>query len=92
MWTCQKKKKKWCRLGQILEDIQGILAGFKWHEVVHAKRGANEAAHGLAKLASQNYVDKIWIEEVPSNIQHIVNQERYALFVQSCFSRYFYMK
>jgi hypothetical protein len=69
---------KWCRHGQILEDIQGILAGFKCHEVVHVKRGAND---GLAKLASRSYIDKIWIKEVPSSIQHIVNQECCALFV-----------
>jgi ribonuclease HI len=46
------KNPKWCRYGQILGDIKGILVGFRRYEVVHVKRGANEAAHVLAKLAS----------------------------------------
>jgi hypothetical protein len=86
MWTCQKKKKN-VVMGKYWKIYKGswlVLNGMKWY----VPRG--EPTRQLTVL--QNYVDKIWIKEVPSNIQHIVNQERYALFVQSCFSRYFYMK
>lgn len=72
---------KWCRHGQILEDMKGVLASFRWQEVVHVKRGANGAAHGLAKLATREHIDKIWMEEIPSSIYNIVISEHSALFV-----------
>jgi hypothetical protein len=37
------------------------------------KRGANEATHGLAKLATTRaHIDKVWMEVVPRSIFNIV--------------------
>ncbi len=41
-------------------------------EVRHSQREGNNAAHVLAKLALNNYFDKIWLEKCPSSIQSIV--------------------
>jgi hypothetical protein len=40
-----------------------VLRSRRTWRVGHTKRGANGAAHGLAKEAIQCYSDKIWLEE-----------------------------
>jgi hypothetical protein len=64
---------QWCRYGQIVEDIHAVLTGFRRRDVEHLKRGANEAAHGLAKLVA-NVI-------TASNIYYIVLLEQFALSV-----------
>ena len=48
---------------------------------MHVKRGANRAAHGLAKIATREQIEKIWMKEIPSNIYNIVTIEQFALYV-----------
>jgi hypothetical protein len=36
--------------------------------VVHVKQEANEAAHGLAKIAAPKKTDKVWVEDIPNSI------------------------
>jgi hypothetical protein len=48
---------------------------------VHVKRGANGAAHGLAKIATREQIEKIWMEEILSNIYNILTIEQFALYV-----------
>ncbi|XP_059454995.1 uncharacterized protein LOC132185207 [Corylus avellana] len=67
--------------GQIIEDIIRVLAGFKKWEVLLVQQEANEATHGLAKLAAQEKMEKVWIEEIPNSIYSIVTLEHFALFV-----------
>jgi hypothetical protein len=43
------------------------------------KWGANGAAHGLVKEATPCYSDKIWLEETPSCISHIMSLKFSAL-------------
>lgn len=47
---------------------------------MHVKRGAKRAAHGLAKIAAREQIEKIWMEEIPSNIYDIVIIEQFARF------------
>jgi hypothetical protein len=49
--------------------------------VIYVKRKANEAVHGLAKLATREQIDKIWMEEISSTIYDIVTLEQFAIFV-----------
>jgi ribonuclease HI len=64
-----------CCYGQILEDIHAVLRSFRWKEIKHVKREANSAAHTLAKLAASNYMNKVWMEEVPNSILSTVTLE-----------------
>ena len=41
-----------------------VLQVFRRWSVEHVKRGANGAAHGLAKHAVNNIADSIWMEEI----------------------------
>jgi hypothetical protein len=45
------------------------------------KREANGAAHGLVKEATRCFSDKIWLEDTPYCISHIVNLELSALLL-----------
>jgi hypothetical protein len=47
----------------------------------HVKRAANSAAHHLAKEAGRDFIDKVWMEEVPMCIYDIVYLELTALSV-----------
>lgn len=78
-----KKSHLLCRYGQIVEDMKNSLAGFRSQQVIHVKRGAIEAAHGLAKQATGEYIDKMWMEMSPSSISNIVLSEQHALSVYS---------
>jgi hypothetical protein len=62
--------------GQIIDDIRVVLDSRRSWRVCHTKRGANGAAHGLAKEAIHGVGDRIWMEETPLPcISHIVNLE-----------------
>jgi ribonuclease HI len=67
--------------GQIIEDIRVVLSSRRSWSVRHTKREANGAAHGLAKEATRCFSDKIWLEDTPSCISHIVNLELSALLL-----------
>jgi hypothetical protein len=43
------------------------------------KRTTNQAAHWLAKEATKNCIDNIWMEETPLCISNIVDLELLAL-------------
>ena len=52
----------WCHFGQGIEDIHALLSSFRRWKAEHVKRGLNEVAHGLAKIAGNAGVSKIWME------------------------------
>ncbi|XP_059428470.1 uncharacterized protein LOC132162224 [Corylus avellana] len=47
------------RYGQVIVDVQMVLSSLRRWEVVHAKCEANFAAHGLTKIAAQEFTKKI---------------------------------
>jgi hypothetical protein len=65
--------------GQVIEDIKVVLRSRRTWRACHTKRGVNGAAHKLAKEATWCFSDKIWLEETPSCIFHIVSLELSAL-------------
>jgi hypothetical protein len=46
---------------------------------VHVSRLYNDAAHTLAKEASYNVLDKVWLEDISRCIVEIVLKEQYTL-------------
>jgi hypothetical protein len=52
------------KYGHILDGIKSGLQSFRLANIVHVKREANTAAHGLARTAVTHIVDSIWIEEI----------------------------
>ena len=65
--------------GQIIDDIRVVLGSSRSWRVCHTKRGANGAAHGLAKEAIRCAGDRIWMEDTSPCISHIVSLELSAL-------------
>lgn len=70
-----------------MNDIRIVLQGFQTCSVEHVKRGANAAAHGLAKTVVNDIIDKIWMEEIPSCIFDVVLSKLFALSVYNLCSR-----
>ena len=56
------------RFGHIVDDIKAMLSEFSRWQVAHVRRGANGAAHGLAKLAIRNVLDRVWTVSTPTGM------------------------
>ena len=65
--------------GQVIDSIKMVLRSRRTWRISHTKWGANGAVHGLAKGATRCYSDKIWLEETPPCISHIVSLELSAI-------------
>jgi hypothetical protein len=53
------------RFGYIVDDIRKFLYSLRSFRVVHVKRDANAAPHGLVKEAVTLVIDLIWLENIP---------------------------
>jgi hypothetical protein len=62
--------------GPVLNDIKTLLQSFNTWKVTHVNRGANGAAHSLAKLALLGGVDCIWFDNFPPSVQEIASVEQ----------------
>jgi hypothetical protein len=51
---------------------------FRYAFVVHVSREFNVATHVLAKEASSNFIDSVWIEDIPRSIASIVLGEQFC--------------
>ena len=69
----------WGRNGPVLNDIKILLQNFNAWKVSHVKRGANGAAHCLAKLALSIGVEQTWYDNFPMVVQEIVSAEQVHL-------------
>jgi hypothetical protein len=63
----------WGRDGQVLNDMKMLLKNFQVWQLTHFNRGANVAAHTIAKLALSIGVEQIWHENFPLCMHDIVN-------------------
>ncbi|KAK0592975.1 hypothetical protein LWI29_028449 [Acer saccharum] len=55
-------------VGLVIQDIKQILVEFPDCKVAFVPRGANMAAHGLAKLGLSVSCDRFWMEDFPPKI------------------------
>jgi hypothetical protein len=60
-----------------VDDVKAMLHTIHRWKVSHVKRDTNFA--GLAKEATINVIDKIWLEEIPRTIYDIVILKQFAL-------------
>lgn len=56
------KGDQWIPYGQIVADLQMVFSSFRIWEAIHTKGDANGAAHRLAKIAVQEFREKIWMD------------------------------
>jgi ribonuclease HI len=68
-----------CRYGHLIEYIKAILSSFSRWQIGHVSRDPNKAAHGLAKAATRNVIERNRIDSTPDCICDIVETERMAL-------------
>lgn len=59
-------------VGHVLSNFQIMLQGYPGCQIVHVKRGANRAAHSLARSAVSLVGDTIWMESAPGCIADIL--------------------
>jgi ribonuclease HI len=62
--------------GPVLNDIKSLLQSFNTWKVTHVNRGANGAAHSLARLALSGEMECIWFENFPPFVLEIVSVEQ----------------
>ena len=67
----------------IIDNTLLLLQHFQTRKVRHVKRNLNKTAHGLAKEAIKNSIDKIWMKEIPSCIFNTIDLELLTLVIQS---------
>jgi ribonuclease HI len=63
---------RWSIYGQILADIQGLVVCFHSWSMCHTRRGANNAAHFLAKEGLKYATTRNWVKCVPDCIAQVV--------------------
>jgi ribonuclease HI len=77
--TIQGTGPNWSSYGHIVADIRIVLHELRSWQICHSKRTNNYAAHGLAKEAVLNVMNKVWMEEISNCICDVVSSELYAL-------------
>ena len=63
------------QLRGLLLDIHVLLSYFPGVSLVHVRRDANRAAHGLARFSLRIDGELVWLEEIPSPIVSVVLME-----------------
>jgi ribonuclease HI len=61
--------------GHFIEAIQVELGTFRSSSIVHIRREANSTAHILTRNAATNFVDLLWLEDIPNSIFDTVLRE-----------------
>jgi ribonuclease HI len=74
----QFEHSSFSRLGHLLECIQSEMQSFRMVNFYYIPRGCNKAADTLAKEASQNCLDLVWLEETPRCVRDIVCREQHC--------------
>jgi ribonuclease HI len=66
------------RIGHVVEDLRAEMTWSISWKMGYVQRGNNSAAHGLAKHAVKNVLDRIWVIP-PDCIRDIFLSEQFAL-------------
>jgi ribonuclease HI len=69
----------WSRRGHLIEDIRSALRSFPHWTMAYVKRGANQAAHMVARLATAQVMDKTWSYDFPECLSEMCKAEQIAL-------------
>jgi hypothetical protein len=67
--------------GQSVADTRFVLHSRRSWMIGHTKRDGNQAAHGLAKYAVGNHMDRTWLEEILDCVYVVVNLKLSALSI-----------
>jgi ribonuclease HI len=62
----QKQDVSNCRFGHLVDDIGAVMSSFPRWQIRHVGRDFNRAAHGLAKVALKNVMDRKWDHSIPN--------------------------
>jgi ribonuclease HI len=65
--------------GLVLDDTKTLLQGISRFSVSHTRRSGNNVAHALARRAFDCNSYRVWLEEVPPDITHVLLNDFYAL-------------
>ncbi|XP_059436347.1 uncharacterized protein LOC132169310 [Corylus avellana] len=66
--------------GHFVEDVKTYSSDFAMSSFVHVPRGANSAAHTLAKEACTHVTEKFWWHCIPPCIGGIIRKEETSLY------------
>ena len=69
----------WSRRGHLIEDIRSALQSFPHWTMACVKRGANQAAHMVARLATAQVMDQTWSSDFPECLSEMCEAEQTAL-------------
>jgi ribonuclease HI len=72
----QKRDASSSRIGHLIGDIVEVWNSSPGWQFEHVRRESNRAAHGLAKAALKNVIDRFWEASTPDCIGDIVWAER----------------
>jgi hypothetical protein len=61
----------WSRRGHLIEDIRSALHSFPHWIMAYVKRGANQAAHTVTRLATAQVMDKTWSYDFPECLSDV---------------------
>jgi ribonuclease HI len=65
--------------GHFVEDVKRYMSELARSSFIHVVRGANSAAHSLAKEACTHVTDNYWWHSIPSCIGGIIREEEIPL-------------
>jgi hypothetical protein len=71
-----REEEGFSRMGSIIAEAREVLREFSEWKVASVRRGCNNAAHQLAKLAVSQNLSQFWMYSYPSCISQIVLAER----------------
>nr|XP_023900897.1 uncharacterized protein LOC112012746 [Quercus suber] len=61
--------------GHLLQDVKSLSNSFHFASFSHVCRQGNNVADALAKRAIREHDQTVWMEDVPSDIQHVVQAD-----------------
>jgi ribonuclease HI len=65
----------WSKKGHRMDDLRIGLKIFPDWKMVFARREMNQATHTLARLATTNNMDRLWIVDPPNCIQEVITSK-----------------
>ncbi|KAK9989549.1 hypothetical protein SO802_029788 [Lithocarpus litseifolius] len=61
--------------GHVIQDIRCLVSSFVSFSFTHVRRQGNNVAHALARWAINSSNSTVWMEDVPPDIQYVVQAD-----------------